>query len=65
MRQRIRQSIALIRFWEAGNAEGYFADMRERVIAEVEGGASRREGVSANLNCETGPLVLPGAPDLC
>ena len=31
----------MIRFWEAGEAS---ADIRERVIAEVESGASRREG---------------------
>jgi transposase len=33
----------LIRFWELAMPKAYSADMRERVIAEVEGGASRRE----------------------
>src|SRR6516164_1111663 len=34
---------ALIRFWGAGMPKAYSGEMRERVIAEVESGATRRE----------------------
>jgi hypothetical protein len=37
----------LIRYWSTIDAEAYSIDLRGRVIADVEAGASRREAANA------------------